>query len=80
MENNSFILQLLIDRSGSFVDFGLTQLDIKKKVKPKLGPNISLRLKFTPDERAIKGGKGYDPVSTTDDATSSIELSTINLN
>lgn len=44
-------IELIYNYSGAtFIDFGLDQLDTKKKIKGKLGTNIMLRLKFMKDE------------------------------
>lgn len=57
-----------MDRYAGTVDFDVTQLDIKKKVKPKLGTNIMMRLKFTQDGTEAVGTKGYEVLAAGDDA------------
>jgi hypothetical protein len=52
--------------NSDFVDFGADQLDIKKKMKSKLGPNITLRLKFNQYSGDAVGSKGYELVATGD--------------
>jgi hypothetical protein len=49
-------LSFIVWFSTDVVDFGLTQLDTKKKVRAKLGEGILLRLRFT------QGGGGGSPV------------------
>ena len=55
---------------AEFIDFGVDQLDIKKKMKAKLGPDVVLRLKFNKNiEEAgdVAGSKGYAVVATSED-------------
>ena len=52
-------------RTADHVDFDLSQLDTKKKIKPKLGDKIFMRLKFTPPAAAAGATKsGYALVAT----------------
>jgi hypothetical protein len=47
-------------RNVDYIDFGVDQLDIKKAMKPKLGPDVVLRLRFgQPSAGTAIGGKGY---------------------
>jgi hypothetical protein len=55
-ESLFLFLSLVVWFSTDVVDFGLTQLDTKKKVRAKLGEGILLRLRFT------QGGGGGSPV------------------
>jgi hypothetical protein len=61
------------------MDFGVDQLDIKKVMKPKLGPNVVLRLRFgpgSPSSGGAIGNKGYGIIKTTDD----VEMVSVTLN
>ncbi len=58
--------------SGGSVDFPLDQLDVKKKLKPKIH-NIVVRLQFTSGGAAV-GAKGYEIVAGADSA-GGVELS-----
>ncbi len=60
-------MYLLINRNADYVDFAVDQLDIKKKMKEKLGPNVVLRLKFDQHAPDSIGSKGYEIVATTED-------------
>ncbi len=67
-------LPLLFFYSNSeFVDFGVDQLDIKKKMKAKLGPNVIMRLKFdfsgtgSAVATTNANGEGYSKLSGVDD-------------
>jgi hypothetical protein len=40
------------------MDFGVDQLDIKKKMKPKLGPNVVLRIRFEKSAEGTSIGTG----------------------
>ena len=61
------------------MDFGVDQLDIKKKMKPVLGPNVVLRLKLGPSTNAgPMGNKGYGVLTTKED--SNLEMVTVVLN
>jgi len=51
---------LFMDRDVPYMDFPVDQLDIKKKVKPKLGPDVKLRLKFATGESTIVSVVGVD--------------------
>lgn len=56
------------------IDFGLDQLDTKKKVRPTLGAEIALRLRFVPTAAQLDGsgatgtGTGYALVNSDGDA------------
>lgn len=45
-----------MDRYAGSVDFPIDQLDVKKKIKPLLGPKCIVRLKFTGDGTGTVGG------------------------
>ena len=63
---------LFIDRNSLIVDFMSDQLDIKKKLKPRLGDKVCLRLHFTREKPAVgatTSGASYEMVSTKDDET-----------
>ena len=58
-------------RTADSIDFGLDQLDTKKKIRPKLGTDIQMRLRFVQSSSQrdasgpVPGGKsGYALVST----------------
>lgn len=54
------------------IDFGLDQLDTKKKIRPKLGEGIAMRLRFVPSAAQLDGsgatGTGYALVTSDGDA------------
>lgn len=56
-----------MDRYAPVVDFGVEQCDIKKKIKPKLGAEFGVRLRFTDDGTGTVGTKGYEMVATNGD-------------
>ena len=67
---------LFIDRNALVVDFMPDQLDIKKRLKPRLGEKVCLRLKFSKDKPvaaagavggADKASAAYEMVATHDD-------------
>lgn len=61
------------------MDFGVDQLDIKKKLKPVLGPNVILRLRFgTASNAGAIGGRGYGVLTTQED--SNLEMVSVVLN
>jgi len=62
------------------MDFGIDQLDIKRKMKEKLGQNITLRLKFGQDNAVPTGGKGYEIVPTDASQVASTEMINITVN
>lgn len=43
------------------VDFGLDQVDVKRKIKAKLGPNVIIRLNLTPT--AYEGDQAGSPTA-----------------
>ena len=67
---------IFVCRTAESIDFGLDQLDTKKKVRPKLGINVMMRLRFVQSaaqregpEALPNGGKeGYALVSSDGDA------------
>lgn len=65
-------------RSPGSTDFPLDQLDVKKKLKPKM-PDIVVRLNFTaPPAVSSEGtstGKGYEMVAVTDSDSAPQDLS-----
>lgn len=78
--------------NSEYVDFGVDQLDIKKKMKPKLGPDVVLRLKFdlsgapAPDSANSAGavvataptsGPGYAKLSLNDEDAKSVQMVTL---
>ena len=61
-------------RASGLTDFPLDQLDVKKKIKPKV-PDIVCRLSFLQGGSAASvasSGKGYEMVAVTD--PSGVEL------
>lgn len=63
---------LFVDRNAMIVDFMSDQLDIKRKLLPRLGEKLCLRLKFSrerPAEGGVGGGggggRGYEMVSSS---------------
>jgi hypothetical protein len=59
---------LFIDRNATVVDFMPDQLDIKKKLKPKLGEKVCLRLRFTKEKPVPSAGDGDDSKTNTSSA------------
>jgi len=56
-------------RTADTVDFDLSQLDTKKKIRPKLGEGILLRLRFVQSAAQLTAaggstGKGYELVTS----------------
>jgi hypothetical protein len=76
MDSSLFFISIFC-RGGDFCDFGLDQLDLKKKVKAKIGEKVILRLHFgslhidppSPHPELTSGGTkaGYALVSRGDD-------------
>ena len=67
-------------RTADTVDFDLSQLDTKKKIRPKLGEGILLRLRFVQSAAQLTAaggstGKGYELVTAEDnDNAGDVEL------
>jgi hypothetical protein len=67
------VILIAICSTHEYVDFGVDQLDIKKKMKPKLGSNIILRLKLdfsAGGALTTTGTGGYTRVTLLDDTDS----------
>lgn len=62
------------------IDFGLDQLDTKKKIRPKLGETIAMRLRFVPSAAQLDGsgatGTGYALVTSDGDAGANLGATT----
>lgn len=56
------------------IDFGVDQLDIKRKMKKTLGPNVTLRLKFGQETAAVVGGKGYEMIPAGESQPTSTDM------
>lgn len=72
---------VFMDKNAMIMDFMSDQLDIKKKIKPKLGEKLCLRLKFVRDKPAnaighdnapSKGDKAAKSVKTSASSTSDV--------
>eukprot|EP01039_Chlorochromonas_danica_P006044 gene6044-6657_t len=84
LQHNTFFML----RNQDYCDFPVDQLDIKKKVKPKLGENVVLRLHFAPlnqpdalpaprDSLSSPPSKGYALVSKEEEG--GLELKNVTL-
>lgn len=62
-------------RNADYVDFAMDQLDVKKKMKAKLGPEVILRLRFGPTPPSPPPAAVPDPIPSAAAAIAEEEMS-----
>lgn len=66
---------LFMERNQEVIDFMQDQLDMKKKIKTKIGPRVILRLKFHTPSSPGTGIAGMDEVNASTIDTTGLEMS-----